>query len=88
MTKILNALGLFSAIAAAVLSALPFSNYAFYPAILALIFGITSFFQSKKKSKKVVQLIFVLTILALSLATYRSLFSEVKETTTVRTKNL
>lgn len=79
MAKLFNVLGLVSAIVAAILAALPFSNYTFYPAIAALVFGAISFYKSKQKSKKVVQLIFLLTMLSLGLATYKSVFSEVAE---------
>lgn len=68
-------LGLFTAILAVILAVLPLSNFAFLPAIAALIFGILAFIKGKKenKPKHTVQLIFLLTIIALALATYKSI---------------
>lgn len=68
-------LGLISAIFAVILAVLPLSNFAFFPAIAALIFGILAFIKGKQenKSKHTVQLIFLLTIIALALATFKSI---------------
>ncbi|WP_034059235.1 hypothetical protein [Lacinutrix jangbogonensis] len=67
-------LGLISAIIAVILSVLPLSNFAFFPAIVALIFGVIAFLKGRQenKTKHTVQLIFLLTIIALALATYKS----------------
>jgi len=81
MRKLFNVLGLVSAITAVIMAALPYSNYTIYPAIAAIIFGAVSFYKSKQKSKKVVQLIFLLTILSLGLATYKGVFSNDEEET-------
>ncbi|WP_026753091.1 hypothetical protein [Sediminibacter sp. Hel_I_10] len=76
MKQIVTLLGLISAITAVVLAVTSFSNMAYIPAILALVLGALSFFISKQKSKKAVQLIFLLTILSLSLTIYKSIYSE------------
>ena len=78
MRKLFIILGLIAAIIAVVLSSLPLFNMAFIPAIAALIFGLIAFYLSKQEneSKKVVQLIFLLTIISLCLSTYKAVFSE------------
>ena len=78
MRKLFIILGVIAAIIAVVLSSLPLFNMAFIPAIAALIFGLIAFYLSKQQneSKKVVQLIFLLTIISLCLSTYKAVFSE------------
>ena len=78
MRKLFIILGLITSIIAVVLAALPLFNIAFIPAIAALIFGCIAFYLSKQQneSKKIIQLIFLLTIIALSFATYKAVFSE------------
>ena len=73
-------LGFISAIIALVLSILPFGLIALIPAAIAFVLGILALSASKKegKSKLPVNLIFLLTIIALVLTTYRSLFTENK----------
>lgn len=73
-------LSVISAILAVILSVLPVSNMAFIPAIAALVFGLIAFYLSNKidKPKHTIKLAFLLTILALSLATYKSIFSTVE----------
>ena len=70
-------LGLISAILAVILAVLPLSNFAFFPAIAALIFGVLAFIKGRQenKPKHTVQLIFLLTIISLALATYKSVTS-------------
>ncbi|OIQ24062.1 FUSC family protein [Lacinutrix sp. MedPE-SW] len=77
MRKTAIYLGLIFSIIAVVLAALPFSNFAFVPAILAFIFGLIAFFKSKTgvHKKSTIQLIFLLTIIALALATYKSVYT-------------
>ena len=64
-------------ITAIILSVLPLSNLAFFPAIAAFIFGLAAFYFSNKEksSKETIQLIFLLTIIALSISTYKSIFN-------------
>ena len=71
-------LGLISGILALILAILPFGLIALVPAVLALIFGLLAFIMSKKdgKSKLPVKIIFLFTILALVLTTYKSVTSE------------
>ena len=80
MRKLLIVLGLIAAIFAVIFAVLPVSNLSFIPGTAALVFGIAAFLMSKKEgqSKKVIQLIFLLTIIALALATYKSIFDTVE----------
>ena len=78
MKTLFKVLGLITAILAVILSVLPLSNLAFIPAIAALVFGLIAFLMSRQQQepRKSIQLIFILTIIALSLATYKSIFDE------------
>jgi len=78
MRKVFIILGLIAALLAVILSVLPLSNLAFIPAILALLFGIIALYLSNKSgaSKKIIYYIFLLTIISLVFATYKSIFSE------------
>ncbi|AUC81100.1 FUSC family protein [Lacinutrix sp. Bg11-31] len=68
-------LGLISAVFAVILAVLPLSNFAFFPAIAALIFGVLAFIKTRgtNKPKHTIQLILLLTIISLVLATYKSI---------------
>ncbi len=80
MRKFLVILGFISAVLAVVLAVSPLSNIALIPAILAFILGLAIFYLSKKQnqSKKVVQYIFILTIVSIGITTYKSVFNEVE----------
>ena len=67
-----------ASIIAIVLAALPLYKLAFIPAIIALVFGLIAFYLSKKQneSKKMIQLIVLLTIIALALTTYKTVFEK------------
>ncbi len=77
MRKLFVILALTASIIAVVLAVLPLSNLAFIPATLAFIFGLIAFLKSRKEgtSKHTIQLAFLFTIIALSLATYKSIFN-------------
>jgi hypothetical protein len=68
-------LGLISAFFAVILAVLPLSNFAFFPAIAGLLFGLLAFFKGRQenKPKHTVHLIFLLTIIALALATFKTI---------------
>ncbi len=68
---------LLSAIITVVLAVLPLYKLAFIPAIASLVFGFIAFYLSNKKQlpKHSIKLAFLLTILALGLTTYKSIFS-------------
>jgi len=78
MRKLFIILGISAAVVAVFLAILPLSNLAFIPAIIAFIFGLLAFIKTKKEKgpKHIVQLTFLLTIIALSLATYKSIYSK------------
>lgn len=76
MKKILIILGFITSILAMILAATPLSKIAFIPSIAALIFGVLALILSKDKreSKKSIQLIFLMTIIALALCTYKTIY--------------
>lgn len=80
MKKLCVVLGIIASVIAIILSVLPLSNLAFFPAIAAFIFALIAFYLSNKEnsSKKTVQLIFLLTIISLSISTYKSIFNTVE----------
>lgn len=84
MKKVFIILGFITSVLAVVLAATPLSKIAFIPCIAALIFGVIALVISKEKndSKKSIQLIFLMTIVALVLTTYKAIFntSEIGDT--------
>ncbi|WP_452603155.1 FUSC family protein [Pontimicrobium sp. MEBiC06410] len=76
MKKLFIILGVITGVLAVVLSVLPTFKLAFIPATLTFIFGLLAFWKAKKESgaKHTVQLIFLFSIIALSLATYKTIF--------------
>ena len=72
--------GIIFAVLAVILSVLPLYKFAFIPAILAFILGLVAFLKSKKEgqSTHVIQVVFLLTIIALGIATYKAIFTESK----------
>lgn len=80
MRKISIILGIISAILAIVLAATPLSKIAYFPCIAAFIFGLIAFMSAKQKnsSRTAIQLIFLMTIVALILTTYKAVFNTVE----------
>ncbi|WP_197276115.1 FUSC family protein [Mangrovimonas sp. TPBH4] len=80
MRKVLIVLGFITSLLAVILALTPLSNLAFIPAILAFLLGLSIFVVSKKqnKSKKVLQYIFLLTIITLGLSIYKSVFHTIE----------
>lgn len=80
MKKILIILGFITAVMALILAVTPLSKIAYIPSVAALIFGIIALVTSKdkQKGKKSIQLIFLMTIIALVLTTYKALFNTVE----------
>ncbi|WP_417882458.1 FUSC family protein [Xanthomarina gelatinilytica] len=80
MRKLFIILGIIASVLALVLAVLPLSNLAYFPAIAALLFGLMAFYISNKNSQsvKTVQLVFLLTIIALSISIYKSIFQTVE----------
>jgi len=88
MKKLFTILALIAAILSVVIAVLPISNLAIFPAIIALLFGLLAFYFSKKtgKVKKIIQFIFLLTIISLALTTYKAIFSKTEVTNTQELK--
>ncbi len=78
MKRLFTILAVIASVLAIILSVLPISNLAIFPAAAALIFGIIAFYLSKKagKVKKIIQFSFLLTIMALGLTTYKAIFNK------------
>lgn len=90
MKKIFTILAIIASVLAVILAVLPLSNLAIIPSIIALVCGIVAFYLSKKTGevKKIIQFTFLLTIIALAISTYKSLFNtiEVANTETLENK--
>ncbi|WP_298556425.1 FUSC family protein [uncultured Algibacter sp.] len=84
MKRLFTFLALIASVFAIIFSVLPISNLAIFPAVAALIFGLIAFYLSKKSGhvKKIIQFSFLLTIAALVLTTYKSIFSKTEVTNT------
>ncbi|WP_299336460.1 FUSC family protein [uncultured Psychroserpens sp.] len=80
MKKLFIVLGFITAILALILAVTPLSKIAYIPSIAALIFGVLALVTSKDKhsGKKSIQLIFLMTIIALILTTYKAIFNTVE----------
>lgn len=78
MKKLFLILGFITAILALILAVTPLFNIAFIPAIATLVFGILALVISKEKQqyKKPIQLVFLMTIIALVLTTYKAVYTE------------
>lgn len=80
MKKLFTILGILSAALALVLAVLPISNLAFIPALAALLFGILAFVINRENQSniKTIQLVFLLTSIALCVTIYKVIFTEVE----------
>lgn len=80
MKKLFIILGCITSVLALVLAVTPLSKMAYIPSVVALIFGILALLTSKEKgqSTKSIQLIFLMTIIALALTTYKAVFNKVE----------
>lgn len=80
MRRLFIILGFIASILAVVLSVTPLSKIAFIPAVVALVFGLIAFYFSRQKQypKKSIQLIFLLTIISLTITTYKTVFDVVE----------
>lgn len=82
MKKIFTILAIVTSVLAIILSVLPAFNLAIIPSIIALVSGLIAFYLSKKRGevKKIIQFTFLLTIIALSISIYKSVFHTAKVT--------
>ena len=80
MRTLFVVLGFIVSILSVILAVTPLFKIAFIPSIAALVFGLIALYVSRQKQlpKKSIQLVFLLTIIALSLTTYKSIFSTVE----------
>jgi membrane protein implicated in regulation of membrane protease activity len=80
MRTLFVVLSFIASILSVILAVTPLFKIAFIPSIAALVFGLVALYVSKQKQlpRKSIQLVFLLTIIALSLTTYKSIFSTVE----------
>ncbi len=73
-------LGFIASILSLILAVTPLFKIAYIPAIAALAFGLVAFYISKQKQlpKKSIHLVLLLTIIALSVTTFKTIFNTVK----------
>lgn len=78
MKTLFAILGFIAAILSVIVSVTPLYKIAFITTFAAMIFGLIALYISnqKKLPKKSLQLVFLLTIIALSLSTYKSIFTK------------
>ena len=84
MKKTFSIIGLVCAIIALIISALPISNLAIFPAAIALGFTLLAFYISKKngQDKKLIQFIFILTFISVALTIGKAIFNKTEITDT------
>jgi len=77
MKKLLVIIAFIAALLSVILAVTPLSNLALIPAITAFALGLVIFYISKKNNspKKVVQYIFLLTIISIAITIYKSVFT-------------
>lgn len=92
MKKTLTILAVICCFIAVFFAVLPISNLAIFPGTLALIFGGIAYYLSKKNGgiKKIIPFTLLLTICALSMATYKAVFIKtvVADTTILNEKEI
>ena len=81
MKVLFSILGLIAAILAAVLAVLPLEKIAVIPAVAAMIFGIIAWLLAKKESNKLLKFTFLITIIAIVVISYKSIFGGESEVT-------
>ncbi|MFD1613512.1 FUSC family protein [Gelatiniphilus marinus] len=80
MKKTFTILAIIASVLAIIISVLPLSNLAIIPCTIALISGLVAFYLSRKRGevKKIIQFTFLLTLIALAISGYKSLFNTSK----------
>jgi len=80
MKTIFLVLGFISSILSVILAVTPLFKIAFIPCIAAIVFGLIAYYISKQKQlpKKSIQLVFLISIIALTLTTYKTIFIKVE----------
>lgn len=77
MKRLFTILAFIASLFAIIFSVLPISNLAVIPAVASVLFGLIAYYLSKKTGtvKKIIQFTFLLTIIALAITTYKSIFN-------------
>lgn len=75
MKLLFSILGLISSILAVILAVLPMEKIAIIPAIAALLFSAIAFYMSKNESKKLIHFVFFVTLMAIVIIAYKSIFT-------------
>ncbi len=75
MKSLFSILALIASILSIILAVLPMEKIALVPAIVAFVFALIAMYLSKNESKKLIKFVFLVTIIALAIITYKSLFS-------------
>ena len=78
MKHVFTVLAIIASIVAIIFSVLPISNLSLFPGLGALLFGLIAFYLHKKEgsTKKIITFAFLLTVMALGLSTYKSIFNK------------
>ena len=78
MKTLFVVLGFIASILSVIISVTPLYKIAFFTTFAAVIFGLIALFIPNQKTspKKSIQLVFLLTIIAMSLSTYKSIFTK------------
>lgn len=78
MKKTFTILAIITSVLSIILSVLPVSNLAIFPAIAAIVFGVIAFYISKQAGevKKIIPFAFLLTIASISIVTYKAVFNK------------
>lgn len=76
MRILFTVLALITSIFAIVFSVLPISSLAIFPCVATLLFGFIAFYLSKQNGhvKKIIPFTFILTVMALGITAYKSVF--------------
>lgn len=80
MKTLFVVLGFIASILSIILAVTPLFKISYIPSIAALVFGLVALYVSKKKQlqKKSIQLIFLMTLIALAITTYKTVFNSVE----------
>lgn len=80
MRTLFVVLGFIASVLALILAVTPLFKIGYLPSIAALVFGLVAFYISKKKQlpRKSIQLVILMTLIALTISTYKTVFNTVK----------
>lgn len=80
MKTLFVVLGFIGSILAVILAVTPLFKIGYIPALAALVFGLIAFYFSKKNNlpRKSIHLVFLLTIMAIVVSTYKTIFITVE----------